>query len=134
MNQMPGNEGKTGASYEASEVEEIKKRIALLKKINRIIWFLFAVLEVIIGLRVILKLLGADPLNAFASFIYDIAYPFLVPFFGIVGEPTTSGGSVLEVSSIIAMVVYLLIAWGITRLLTLILTPADADRLLPGGS
>ncbi|MFA5809669.1 MAG: hypothetical protein WC935_04935, partial [Thermoleophilia bacterium] len=61
--------------------------------------------------------------NSFASFIYRIARVFVWPFFGLVAEPT-SNGSVFEVSSIIAMTVYLLIAWGITRLIYLVMKPS----------
>lgn len=129
MQQAPGGPGSEPTVYRDSHAEEIEKRVALARKVNGIVWFLFGVLEVIIGMRVVLKLLGADPANAFASFIYDLAYPFLVPFFGIVSEPQPTSNSVLETSSIIAMVVYLLVAWGITRLLSLIMIPAEADHV-----
>ena len=112
---------------EYSEQHRIEERVGLVRKVNGIIWFLFAVLDIIIGIRIVLKLLGANPANAFANFIYEISYPFLAPFFGIVNEPQANG-SVLEVSSIIALVVYLLIAWGITRLVELALMPPEADR------
>lgn len=132
MQQTSAERGNITSSYRDPEAERVEKRLGLLNKVNGIIWFVFAVLEIIIGMRVVLKLLGANPENAFASFVYDLAHPFLVPFFGIVDEPQPTSDSVLEVSSIIAMVVYLLIAWGIIRLLTLIMTPADAERVYPG--
>ena len=93
-------------------------------RINGIIWLLLGVLEVIIGMRVVLKLLAANPDNGFANFIYRVARVFVWPFFGLVAEPTSTSGSVLEVGSIIAMVVYLLIAWGITRLVYLVMKPS----------
>ncbi|MHB0915878.1 MAG: YggT family protein [Thermoleophilia bacterium] len=93
-------------------------------RINGIIWLLLGVLEVIIGMRVVLKLLAANPDNGFANFIYRVARAFVWPFFGLVAEPTSTSGSVLEVGSIIAMVVYLLIAWGITRLVYLVMKPS----------
>ena len=93
-------------------------------RINGIIWLLLGVLEVIIGMRVVLKLVAANPDNGFANFIYRVARVFVWPFFGLVAEPTSTSGSVLEVGSIIAMVVYLLIAWGITRLVYLVMKPS----------
>lgn len=93
-------------------------------RINGIIWLLLGVLEVIIGMRVVLKVLAANPDNGFANFIYRVARVFVWPFFGLVAEPTSTSGSVLEVGSIIAMVVYLLIAWGITRLVYLVMKPS----------
>lgn len=92
-------------------------------RINGIIWLLLGILEVIIGMRVLLKLLAANPDNSFANFIYRIARVFVWPFFGLVAEPTANG-SVFEVSSIIAMIVFLLIAWGITRLIYLVMMPS----------
>src|SRR5659263_209344 len=87
-----------------------------INKIKGVIWMVLAILEVLIGLLVILKLLAANPDNGFASFIYGTARLFLLPFFGVVGEPASGGGGVLEVSSIIAMVVYFLIFLGIVKL------------------
>ncbi|MHB0867018.1 MAG: hypothetical protein ACYC6B_07060 [Thermoleophilia bacterium] len=97
-------------------------------RINGIIWLLLGILEVIIGMRVVLKVLAANPDNGFASFVYRIARVFVWPFFGLVAEPT-SNGSVLEVSSIIAMIVFLLIAWGITRLVYLVMMPSRVRRV-----
>ncbi len=67
-----------------------------------------------------MKLIGANPANAFAQVIYSAAALFLGPFFGLTSTPSW-GRMVLEVPSIIAMIVYALVAWGITQLLRLIL-------------
>ena len=39
---------------------------------------------------------------------------FLVPFFGLTGSPA-AGGRVLEVPSLIAMLVYAFLGWGVVR-------------------
>lgn len=111
--------------YGETEVAEDKAahRENEIGRINGIVWLLLGVVEVIIGMRVVLKLLEANPDNAFASFIYRLSRVFVWPFFGLVAEPTANG-SVLEVGSIIAMAFYLLIAWGITRLIYLIMMPS----------
>jgi len=112
--------------YGETEVSQDKAggRENEIGRINGIIWLLLGVLEVIIGMRVVLKLLEANPDNGFANFIYRLARVFVWPFFGLVAEPISTSGSVLEVGSIIAMVVYLLIAWGITRLVYLVMKPS----------
>lgn len=84
-------------------------------------------LEVIIGMRVLLKLLAADPDNAFATFIYRFSRMLVWPFFGLIEEPVADG-SVLELSSIIAMLVYLLVAWGITKLIYLVMMPSHVRQ------
>lgn len=79
------------------------------------IWLGLGIVEVLIGLRIVLKLIAANPESPFAAFIYNASAIFLFPFAGLVGTPA-SGGMVLELSSIIAMLVYALLAWGIERI------------------
>jgi hypothetical protein len=79
------------------------------------IWLILGIVEIIIGLRVLLLLIGANPESPFATFIYNLSAILLLPFAGLVGAPA-SGGMVLEISSIIAMLVYALLAWGIDRI------------------
>ncbi|MBK5247454.1 MAG: YggT family protein, partial [Peptostreptococcaceae bacterium] len=61
--------------------------------------------------------------SGFVSFIYSISEIFLVPFNAIFRSAATTGietDALLEPSTIIAMVVYALIAWGIVKLMTII--------------
>ncbi len=90
-----------------------------LYQLSALIGFLFGVLEGLIAIRVLLKLIAANPVNQFASFIYDLTGIFLAPFMGLTATPA-AGGSVLEISSLIAMVVYALLAWAIIRLVWLL--------------
>ena len=87
-----------------------------ISRITQILWLLFGFLEALIGLRVILKLIGANPAAFFAQMIYGITDVFLWPFAGITPDPGV-GAFQLEISSIIAMIVYALVAWGLTRLI-----------------
>lgn len=56
----------------------------------QIIWYVLAVIEVIIGLRVTLKAIGANPFSGFINLIYSISDLQVLPFAGII-RPTTSG-------------------------------------------
>lgn len=85
---------------------------------QRIVWFFVGVITVLLALRFVLLLLAANRDAGFVDFIYTVSGLFVAPFIGIFGEPTY-GQSVLEVSSILAIVVYALIGWGIAKLLTL---------------
>lgn len=85
---------------------------------QRIIWFIFGAISVVIAIRFVLLLLGANREAGFTDFIYSLSAPFVAPFVGIFGEPTY-GTSVFEVSSLLAIAVYVLIAWGIAKLITL---------------
>lgn len=77
-------------------------------KVQLVLWFVLGILETLLGLRVFLRLIAANPDAGFARFIYNITYPFLVPFFNLVPTPAVEG-SVLEVSSLIGMIVYALL-------------------------
>jgi hypothetical protein len=83
-------------------------------KISQLIWLLFGILEVLIALRIGLKLIGANPDSPIVAMIYGFTSLFLFPFTGLIGSPTV-GGMVLEISSMFAILIYALIGWGIER-------------------
>ena len=85
-------------------------------RVYQVVWLFVGIVDVLIGMRVLLKLIGANPVNDFASFIYNFAGVFLAPFFGLVGSPS-SGGMVLELPSLVAMLVYGLLGWAIVSVL-----------------
>ncbi|HVC36317.1 MAG TPA: YggT family protein [Candidatus Dormibacteraeota bacterium] len=87
--------------------------------VARIVWFIAGVLLVLLAFRFVLILLGANPANGFANFIYNTSNPFAAPFFGIFGYSIKYGVSRVEVSTLVAMAVYALVAYGICKLLTL---------------
>jgi hypothetical protein len=92
------------------------ERRAALTRITQLIWFFAGVLEALLGIRFVLKLLAANPEAGFATFVYGITEVFLAPFAGLTATPSASG-AVLEIPTLIAMLVYALVAWGIVRLI-----------------
>ena len=88
-------------------------------KATYMIWLLVVMLEGLIALRIGLKLIGANADNPFAALIYGFTNLFLFPFVGLIGTPT-AGGMVLEISSVIAMLVYGLAGWAFERLVWVI--------------
>ncbi|HET7010310.1 MAG TPA: YggT family protein [Anaerolineales bacterium] len=88
-------------------------------KATQLVWLLFGILEALLALRIGLKLIGANPDSPIAAFVYGFTSLFLAPFEGLVGTPQT-GGMVLEITSVIAMLVYALIAWALERLIWVI--------------
>lgn len=85
----------------------------------RIVWYIAGVLLTVLGLRFLLALLGANPVNVFANFIYTISTPFVAPFFGLFSYNLRYSVAHLEIYTLLAMVIYALIAWGIARLITI---------------
>jgi len=90
--------------------------------IRTITYFVLGVLEVILFLRLLFRLLGANQDNGFIMFLYNLSHIFVAPFNGIFNDQAL-GHSVFEVSTLIAMLVYALIAWGIVSLGNLIFAP-----------
>jgi hypothetical protein len=77
------------------------------------------VIEALIAIRLVLRALGASPDGGFAQFIYGLTGPLIAPFVGLFGNPQ-AGGSVLELHSIIALVVYALLGWLLGKLVWLL--------------
>jgi hypothetical protein len=73
----------------------------------------------LIALRILLKLIGANPGSPIAALIYAFTDLFLFPFAGLTPTPA-AGGMVLEISSIFAMLIYALVAWAIERIIWVI--------------
>jgi hypothetical protein len=95
--------------------------------IARVIYFILVVLEVIMALRFIFKLLGANESNGFVSFLYNLSYVFVAPFEGIFTDPHI-GRVVFEITTLIAMLIYALVAWGLVWLGRLIFAPNYSGR------
>lgn len=85
----------------------------------RLVMFVAGVLLTLLAFRFVLVLLGANQNNGFANFIYTVSHPFAAPFFGLFGYSLRYGVSRFELSTLIAMAVYALVAYGIARLLTI---------------
>ena len=95
-------------------------------KARQIVYYILGILEVLFAFRLLLKLLGANPYSGFVSFIYSITQVFLAPFISIFRSGVTRGNvteGVLEPSTIIGMIVYAIIAWGIVKLFDIAMTP-----------
>ena len=89
-------------------------------RLTQLVWLLFGILEALIGLRVLLKLIAANPNSPFAALVYNASSLFVWPFAGLTRTPAAEG-MVLDIPSIIAMFVYALVAWAIVRLIWIVL-------------
>ena len=90
---------------------------------EKVVYYIFGVLEVLFAFRLIFKILGANPNSGFVSVIYAITHVFLFPFEAIFRSASTTGietAAVLEPGTIIGMIVYALLAWGIVKLIVIL--------------
>jgi hypothetical protein len=85
---------------------------------TRYVWYIFSVIEVILLLRFGLKLLAANPGAGFTQIIYGISGVLIAPFRYVFGAPS-AGGSVVEFSTLLALFVYRMLAWGIVKLIVM---------------
>ena len=88
-------------------------------RVSQLIYLIFGILDVLIGLRVLLKLLAANGDTGIVSLIYTVTAPFVALFQEIF--PTPQGhGVVLELSSLVAIVVYALVGYALARLVEIL--------------
>jgi len=95
-----------------------EQRVASFK-VTQLIWWALGLFEALLGLRFIFKLIGANPNNSFAIFLYGLTDFFVRPFASLTGTPA-AGNMIFEFSTLITMIVYALIGWGLVRLLSVI--------------
>ena len=107
----------------------VDRRPGPLYYARRVLTLLFAILAVLLALRIILLALVANQQNDIVDFVYSATEPFVAPFRGIfqfdIVEP--GGGSVLDFAALVALVGWLLIY----LLLMAILSLADRDPARP---
>jgi uncharacterized membrane protein len=116
-----------------------ERRLGMFQ-VTRITWTILGSLEILLALRFVLKLIAANPNAGFAVFIYGITGVFVVPFTGLVAT-WFSGETILEVTTLIAMAVYALLAWVVVRVIPIVAYRASARTVTrstreqtPGGA
>lgn len=115
---MPQIQKQTSQIRTSQRQADQEQRIFSFKA-TQLIWLALGLIEALIAMRIILKLIAANAESLFAAFVYGVSNIFLFPFAGVVGTPT-SGAMALELSSIIAMLVYALLFWALERIVWVI--------------
>jgi hypothetical protein len=103
------------------------KRRALVMRINGVIGFLLGLLETLLALRFILRLANANPTNDFVDFIYGVSSWFIRPFNDIFTDQALDQGSVVEWSTLFAMLIYFLVGMAVMKLVSLIFSPIKSS-------
>jgi hypothetical protein len=87
-----------------------------------VVGFIVGVVDIVIAARFLGKLLGASSQSAFVNFIYQVSGPLVAPFKGIFGNGGSST-NYFETASLVAMVVYAVIGWGLVVLIRIATAP-----------
>src|SRR3989339_985998 len=101
----------------------VKSTATSSQTVEYLIYFLFGVLEILLAFRLVLKLTGASVASAFVGLIYGLTGIFILPFEGIFRKGFAQGvetTSVLEPATLVALIVYAVLALGIVKLLRII--------------
>jgi hypothetical protein len=114
--------------HQAVNLEEKKRGIATanqnsaVARIVNIVYFLFGALELLLAVRVILQLVDANTTNSFTNFINVLSAPFVALFATLLQNPSIGATGVLEITTLIAMVVWAIVAWLVGRMIWLLMS------------
>ena len=88
------------------------------------IWTVFGI--IVLGIGVFLLAFSANSDTGFVQFIYNTASDYLQPFRNIFPPKPVGETGYLSVAALFAMIMYLLLAWGVSALISYIQSKIDA--------
>jgi len=103
----------------------------IIYRITQVVWYLLGLIEALLAFRFVLKFLGANPAAVFTKFIYQITESLVYPFISVFNTSKVQG-STFEWATLLAMFVYVLIAFAVVRLFLItktVSTPEAAQKL-----
>jgi hypothetical protein len=111
---MEATRGNTTTTTETTSV-----RPAYSLRTEQGVWLVTGIVTALLMIRFVFKLLAASTQASFVTFIYNLTQLFVAPFHGIFNTEA-SGRNVFEPESAVAIVIYLLIGWGLARLVRVV--------------
>lgn len=114
-------------SHNVSErvVDPAADRAAALDWVTRLVWFIVGLMAILLAIRFVLLLAGANENAGFAQLIYGLTGWMVAPFLGLFGShftyPGAAGTGIFEPEALVAIVVYFLIGWIVTKIAQLLL-------------
>ena len=98
---------------EAFRLQQEEGRLGTAQRRNTYYWIvnsiysIIGIIEILLMLRFILRLLGANAQNEFARLINNLSAPFIAPFSTLFISPTSdSGANIFDVNIMIAIIAY----------------------------
>lgn len=101
----------------------VEEKATSLETVEYLVYFFFGALEILLAFRLVLKLAGASMGSAFVGFVYGLTGLFVWPFEGIFRRGIARGvetTSILEPATLVAIVFYAVLAWGIVKLIRIL--------------
>lgn len=122
---------RTTYSQNANDFQYRRGEVAKEKRVIRsynFVWLIIGVIETLLLFRFIFELLSANPYNGFVQLIYTLSYPFAAPFQDIF-RITYVSSSIMNWSILVAMVVYLIIGYGINQIFNIVLPTTTTTNI-----
>jgi hypothetical protein len=113
----------TGKESTPIMATQVKTAATSSETIEYLVYFFFGTLDILLAFRLVLKLMGASLSSTFVSFIYGLTGLFISPFEGIFRRGISQGietTSILEPATVVAIIVYSFLAWGIVKLIRIL--------------
>lgn len=113
----------TGKESDPVMATQVKTAATGSQTIEYLTYFVFGLLEVLLAFRLIFKLAGASTTSTLVNFIYGLTEIFISPFEGIFSRGFSQGmetTSILEPATLVALVVYALLSWGIVKFIHIV--------------
>ena len=103
---------------EAFQLRQEERRLGTARRSNIFTWivnsifWLAGMIEILLGIRFFLRLLGANRENSFSQLINNLSTPFIAPFSTLFISPTSETGHyIFDVNIVIAIVAYALLSY-----------------------
>jgi YGGT family len=109
-------------------------RRATSARLVQAIYLVFGVIEGLLLIRFFLRALAANSEAGFAQAVYAITSVLVAPFVGLFGTPQISTGAALEVSTLVALLVYAAIGWLLARAAWLIFGESRSSSVASSSS
>ena len=119
--QEPPSQQPASAPIPAS-ASPVERRPSYNFRAAAVVGFIVAAVDILIAARFLGKLLGASSQSAFVHFIYQLSGVMVAPFTGIFGDTGTKTNT-FESASLVAIVVYGVIGWGLVVLIRIVTAP-----------
>jgi hypothetical protein len=126
MSQMTNTGRVRPITNQPLEIEPPNVNQEIMQRVTGLISLGVSFLNSLICMRYLLKLLEANPANQFARLIYSTTEPFLSAFSGLTRSPLFREVAP-EINTLIAIMVYSLLAWASIQLIQIMFLRACAS-------
>jgi hypothetical protein len=94
---------------------------------SQLVWLIVAVVDIILALDFIFRAAAANN-TGFAHYVYRVGEKLSVPFDGIFNTTITKNKSAFRWADVLAVVIYSILAWVVTKAISIAYTPKTGSR------